>query len=91
MYLKVQTLHYRHLPYSDYERLQDKSGAYALSEVHHNQSGIQVEWWYMLNDRLHRSDGPARIHANGSREWYRYGVPVAPPKNSRVPRHTKRR
>ena len=32
--------------------------------------------WTETNGTLHRTDGPAVIHADGTEEWWRYGVRV---------------
>jgi len=34
--------------------------------------GVYKEWW--LNDKIHRTDGPAIEWANGAKEWFVNGV-----------------
>jgi hypothetical protein len=31
----------------------------------------RIRW--ILNDKLHRADGPAVEHENGAKQWYKYG------------------
>ena len=34
--------------------------------------GYTASCWY-VNDKLHREDGPAAVHSNGTKEWWRNG------------------
>ena len=58
---------YKEITYAEYERLQDKSGAYEVFSDHY----LGLSWY--LNGELHRIEGPAIIWAGGWYEWHKNG------------------
>lgn len=67
------TIHYRDITQEQYEALADTSGAYRIVLAAPAGSSMPQGERYVLDDQLHRIDGPACAYPNGTQMWGQYG------------------